>query len=912
MKKSDLLAGLNIVILTLSGHAVYAKMIAMSKDVTRLFGQFQPKKYILDMSVDPDNMTFHGSVIVNGQKTGRPSQRLIFHQNGLVVSKAHVTKHDKKGDHVVTIDRINNHKKFDEVRLHAASMMYPGHYTVTMEFSGSITRAMNGMYPCFFEYKDKKKKLIATQFESHHAREVFPCIDEPEAKAVFELKLTHPADVVALSNTPVARQEKVQSPKSKVESKSEPNISSSQVTTTFEPTPHMSTYLLAFVFGDLEYLEAKTKDEVVIRTYATPENIKHTRFALDVAVKCLEFYNDYFGIDYPLAKCDLIALPDFASGAMENWGCITFREATLLVDPKNSTLATKQYVALVIAHELTHQWFGNLVTMRWWTDLWLNEGFASWMEYLAVDHIFPDWNVWTQFAVDEQQQALKLDALEHTHPIEVAVHHPDEIRTIFDAISYSKGSSVINMLNQYLGPDAFRDGLRHYLSTHKYGNTDTVDLWKSLEEISGKPVQEFMHAWTSQSGFPLVNVTVDQSSIKLAQSRFFTNPNHKGADKSLWPIPILATAEAPDTLLTETSSFETQQYQNFKLNQGQSGFYRVTYNATHVQRLGELISQGHMSAIDRLGVLSDLFETAKAGKSSTVEALQFLTHFKHEDDYAVWDIIATVIGSMRLVMDDEKLRENMKPYIRQLVKLQLKRLGWDRQKTDSHFDQLLRPIILGLAASADEPSIVNHCQTLFDSIETVDEIAPELRSAASNQKIKRGMDIDPDLRGTVFGTIARLGGKTEFDKLLKLHNSSKLSEERVTIAAALTGFRQPELIKQSLGLITTDQVRLQDVSYWIAYSFLNRFARKQTWAWLKDKWVWLDENLGTDLAFYRMPIYAARVFSDETFIIEYETFFKPKLGPALDRSYRQGLEMLQWQSAWKQRSLKEVNNFFKT
>lgn len=871
------------------------KLYRMSKDVKRLYKEFQPKHYILEIDVDRDNMTFQGTVIINGKKSGRPSQRLTFHQQSLSITKTHVIKHDKTGDHDIAVDRINHHKSFDEVRLHTKEMLYPGNYTIRLEFNGKITRNMNGLYPCFFKHEGVEKKLIATQFESHHAREVFPCIDEPEAKATFELTLVSPSGEVALSNTPIKKQTTV----------------GKRMTTQFEHTPHMSTYLLAFAFGDLEYLESKTKDGVVVRAYATPDNVKFTDFALDVAVKCLEFFNDYFGIDYPLEKCDLIALPDFASGAMENWGCITFREHALLIDPDNSTLATKQYVALVVAHELAHQWFGNLVTMRWWTDLWLNEGFASWIEYLATDHLFPEWKVWTQFAVDEQQQALKLDSLEHTHPIEVAVHHPDEIRTIFDAISYSKGASVIHMLHEYLGRNDFQAGLKHYLETHKYGNTDTVDLWQSLEEISGKPVREFMHAWTSQSGYPLISAEVTDESIILTQSRFFTNSTHAEVEHELWPIPLLAGQDVPETLAGESVEFQMHDHHELKFNFGQSGFYRVSYNATHVQRLGELIRKGHLGPIDRLGVLIDLFESAKAGRSDTADALHFLTNFANEDDYAVWDSIANSIGNLRLVMNDEVLRESMKPYIRKLVAPQLKRLGWERQKSDSHFDQLLRPIILGLAASADEPDIVARCMELFARIDDVEDVAPELRSVASNGKVKRGIDIDPDLRGTVFGTVARLGGKTEFEKLLKLHNESALSEERTTIAAALTGFKQPELIERALDLIDTDTVRLQDVAYWIAYSFLNRHGRDQTWQWLRHHWGWLDKNLGSDLSFYRMPIYAARVYSDPKFIPEYNKFFKPKMSPSLDRSFKQGLEMLEWQSAWKTRSLSEVKTFFK-
>lgn len=868
----------------------------MGKSVKRLFTEFKPKHYILELDPDRDTERFSGSVIVAGHKTGRPSQRLTFHQVGLKITDAHITRHDKKGDQEIAVDRINNHNSKEEVRLHTAQMLYPGQYTVRLEFSGKITRPMNGVYPCFFEHDGQQKQLLATQFESHHAREVFPCIDEPEAKATFDLILHSVPGETVIANTPVKTQK----------------TKNSRQITTFETTPHMSTYLLAFVTGELDHLEAKTKSGTVVRTYATPDKVKLTQFALDVAVKTLDFYEEYFAIPYPLEKCDMIALPDFASGAMENWGCITYREHALLVDPDNTTLGTKQWVAMVVAHELAHQWFGNLVTMRWWTDLWLNEGFASWIEYLAVDHLFPDWHMWTQFIVDEQQQALKLDALEHTHPIEVPVNHPDEIRSIFDAISYSKGASVIHMLHEYLGPDIFRDGLRHYLNRHKYDNTDTVDLWQALEEISGKPVKDFMHAWTSQSGFPVVHVTVDEENVNLRQERLFVNPQHGKIEPELWPIPLLTyRQDDPEQFSTETTDFTVPDTHAFKLNQGQSGFYRTTYNASHLQHLGEQIKRGKLEPLDRLGILSDTFETAKAGESSTGDALQFLSNFSTETNYTVWDIISTALGSIRTVMNDEELRESMKPYTRKLIHAELERLGWHRAETDSHFDLLLRPIILGMAAAADEPWVIDHVKKLFAYIHETDDVDPELRTTITNKSLKRGGEIDPDLRGVVFGTIARLGGEDEFEKLVAMHNSSSLSDERLTLSAAITGFKQPKLIKKALDMINSDAVRLQDVAYWIAYSFLNRHARDATWQWVKDNWEWLEKNLGSDLSFYRMPVYVARVYSDESFIPDYKKFFEPKLSPALDRSYKQGLEMLEWQSAWKKRDLKEVKAFFK-
>ena len=502
--------------------------------VIRLYKQFRPSNYILDIVPNKDSMTFSGTVVITGKKTGPPSQRITLHQKGLKIhtySVTHIYKNERTN---VEVDRMNLQKSYDEVRLHSSGPMKAGIYEVRLEFSGVITRAMNGVYPCFFKDKEGEKKLIATQFESHHAREVFPCIDEPEAKATFDLSLTTPKGEVVIANTPVVSELEIDG----------------HIRSTFDQTPIMSTYLLAFVYGDMGYLESKTERGVVVRTYATPDNVQFTKFALDIAVKCLDYYSEYFDIDYPLAKCDMVALPDFASGAMENWGCITYREQALLVDPKNTSLPTKQYVAMVVAHELTHQWFGNLVTMEWWTDLWLNEGFASWFEYLAVDHLFPEWDMWTQFSVDEQQQALKLDALEHTHPVEVTVKHPDEIRTIFDAISYSKGASVIHMLYHYLGEKDFQKGLRSYLKDHSYKNTRTRDLWNSLENASSKPVKAFMDTWTSQSGYPILKVTDGDNGLTITQNRFFMNHANIKKDTSTWPVPLLTTnKEMPDYMI---------------------------------------------------------------------------------------------------------------------------------------------------------------------------------------------------------------------------------------------------------------------------------------------------------------------------------------------------------------------------
>ncbi|HSX44776.1 MAG TPA: M1 family metallopeptidase [Candidatus Saccharimonadales bacterium] len=867
----------------------------MAKGVPRLIKQFKPNHYILDLTLDKANQKFSGSVIIAGHKVGRPSNRLTFHQSHLKITACQITHHDKSGDQIIKIDRINHHKKFDEVRLHSNKPFYGGQYIIRLDFIGKITRSMNGLYPCFYEDDGTKKELLGTQFESHHAREVFPCIDEPEAKSTFDLTLNSPADELAISNMPIKNQQTTQS----------------GLITEFEQTPHMSTYLLAFVVGELSYKEAKTKQGVVVRTYATKHNIEFTEFALEIAVKMLDFYNDYFGINYPLPKCDLAALPDFAAGAMENWGLITFREHALLVDPANTSVGSKQYVAMVVAHELAHQWFGNLVTMRWWTDLWLNEGFASWIEYLAVDHLFPEWQMWTQFMVEEQQPALKMDALEHTHPIVMDINDPNEIRSIFDAISYNKGSSVIQMLHEYLGKDVFRDGLRHYLQTHKYNNTNTIDLWSALETISGKPVKQFMNSWTDRAGYPIIKANISEQTITLSQERFYSNPTHSDEASETWPIPLLSGhSQVPEQLDKTHFDFEIKDSGNLKFNQGSSGFYRVVYNATHLNRLGELIHRGKIGPVDRLGILSDSFEAAKAGYIATIDALALLEKFEHEDNSAVWEVMAANLGGIRMVMDNDKLREAMKPYTRQLVETQLSRLGWQTKSDESHFDRLLRPTILGLASVSDETKVVERALKLFKTMHQPEDISADLRQTPSRSQFRSGT-IDPDLRGVVYGTVARIGDKTDFNKLLDMHNATQSAEERLNLTAALTGFKQPALIKQALDLIKTDTVRLQDITYWVAYSFMNRHAKLSTWDWMVENWDWLKQNMGSDMSFYRFPIYSARSFSDLTFLKTYKQFFAKHNQPGMDRSINQGIEIIEWQAAWKERDLKLIKAYFK-
>lgn len=848
------------------------------KAVRRLYEQFHPEHYLLKISPDKAKMKFEGNVTITGQKTGRPSKRITFHAKDINIRSATIKLHDKKGDKDIEVSRMVKHKNYDEIRLHSNSMIYPGKYTINLQFSGDITKPMNGLYPCFYQSDDQEEIILATQFESHHAREVFPCIDEPEAKAVFDLILSAPKNETVLANTEIESKQKI----------------GDLIEVTFRPSPKMSTYLLAFVIGKLDHLEQKTKSGIVVKAFSSPENIQYCKFALQTAVDCLDFYNDYFSINYPLSKCDLVALPDFASGAMENWGLITFREQALIVDNKNTSLSMKQYVANVVAHELTHQWFGNLVTMRWWNDLWLNESFATLMSYVAIDKLYPQWQVWNDFIVSEQSQALKLDSLEHTHPINVVIRHPDEIRTIFDNISYEKGASVLYMLMKYIGEEYFQEGLKKYLSKHAYSNTESIDLWAAWEEASKKPIANYMDSWTTQAGYPIVKLVNTDNQVKISQQRFYLNPK---ANKELtnWPIVLFSNNNLGKDIIynqEELINYHSKEDNPLILNHNRQGFYRVIYDDTNINKLIDAIKTNEVNELNRQGILGDSIEAAKAGNLSTVSALKLLHAYNKEDKLSVWEVIASSLGSIRSVMDDDKLRELMNPQIAKLIEEQYIKLGFIENKDETIFDKLLRPIILSLATTSEIKNAVEECFNLFNN--------------------RQKLAINPEIRGVVYTTVARNGDEKIFNQLLKMHNLSNNSEEKITIAAALTNFKQSSLINLALSKITSKDVRMQDAAYWISYSFSNRFAKNITWQWIKDHWDWLEKNLGNDLSFYMMPRYVAKAYSDEKFIPEFKSFFDQHISNSLIRPLNQAIETITWQSEWKKRDLKEIKDYFKS
>jgi len=858
----------------------------MGKNVTRLFEQFQPESYDLALKPDPKTMKFSGTVTIRGRKTGRPAKRLTFHQKGLKITSASIVKNDKKGAQTLAVARINNQASFDEVRLHAADMVYPGDYTVTMAFSGEITRPMNGIYPCFFKHDGQDKKLIATQFESHHAREAFPCVDEPEAKAVFNLTLTTPAGETVISNTPA----KAKSAKGKWQQ------------TTFETTPRMSTYLLAFVFGEMGYTEAKTKSGITVRAYATPDNVDQTEHGLQVAVRGLEFFIDYFGVPYPLEKLDMVALPDFSVGAMENWGLITFRETTMLADPETSSIESKQLVALVVCHELSHQWFGNLVTMKWWDDIWLNESFANLMEYRSVEALYPEWQIWEQFVSHETGSAKRRDSLTDVQPVKGEVHHPDEIHTLFDpSIVYAKGGSVLYMLLNYIGEDAFRAGLKQYFEKHRYGNTVATDLWQALGTASRHDITGFMKDWLYRPGYPLVNVDWQpgDKAMKLEQRRFLSNPAIKQTDTEPWQVPLASTWPLAEPLLAEPSATnaisQVKAGQPLLLNHdGHSYFLPHYVQAAHLQQIVKAIKEDKVDSIDRLLLLDNYTMLQRGGVSDTTELLELLRAYEHEAGESVWGAMAAAIGeARRLIEGDEAGEDKLDGLILQLVLPVAKELGWEDRPGDSAQTLRLRGLAQIIASGAKAQPVIDEALRRFAAF-------------------SKPADLPSSTRSVIYHIAARHGSDADFSKLLKAYRSTQNADDRDELASGLTGTKTPKHYKQLLGLLTGEEIRRQDLMHWFAWLLRNRYSRTSAWQWLVENWDWIEQEFASEKSYGFFARFVGSVFSREAELKQFLDFFEPKKSVvALNRDITLGEAEIRSRIAWRQRNETAVKTWLK-
>lgn len=840
----------------------------------RLPYHIRPERYKIMLKPDLENFIFEGEETIY-LTLEKPTKKITLHSIDLEIESVEWMYRSRE----TWAGKISYEKAAETATFSFPKNLETGKGELKLKFKGILNDKMRGFYRSRYEHDGAVKHMATTQFESTDARRAFPCFDEPSQKAIFDVTLMVPAHTTVISNT--------------IESNVWEHKSGLKVVE-FEPTPKMSTYLLAFIVGEFEYVEGKTKDVVLVRVFTTPGKKEQAKFALDVAIKCLEFYNNYFDIGYPLPVLDLIAIPDFAAGAMENWGAVTYRESTLLIDEEKSSAGNKQWVALVIAHELAHQWFGNLVTMEWWTHLWLNEGFASFIEYLAIDHIFPKWDIWTQFVSQEMGMALSLDALKNTHPVEVEVGHPAEISEIFDKVSYSKGASILRMLHEYLGAKDFQRGLQHYLKKHSYANAQTEDLWKALEEISRKPVGKIMANWTSKSGHPVISVKekVKSKKLELTQSRFFSSPISKeeSKDKTVWSIPLgIMNQESrikKKTFLMDRKTINIDKPKSgwIKLNAGETSVVRVDYPRHYLKNLEEAVRERELSAPDRLGLIRDTFDLAQAGGSPTTLALELAQSYQDEGDYTVWTELTSKLNQLDSLLAYGSFYEQFRKYGRQIYGGVASKMGWEKRKEEKHTDSLLRAIVLYKLGSFGDLETIKKAQSLF---------------------VKK---VDPNLRGVVYNLVAENGGQEEWNTLVKMYKDEDNQQEKERIGRSLGLFKNKTLLKKTLDFSISKFVRSQNSLQIIASVWGNSNGRYLAWQFVKSNWKLLKERYAGGHYFTRVFIPAGE-FTKVSDAKDIEGFVKKNPVPEAKRTIAQALEQIYSNAEWLKRDREGIRKF---
>jgi aminopeptidase N len=834
--------------------------------VQRLINQFVPINYKLLLNLNRLDRTFNGISTIQG--TTQPGfNSIILHSKDLNIES--IVFDDKNADFSYSNDDtlIINHPDINT-----------GKHTVTISFSGKITDSMHGLYPCYYEFNGIKKELLATQFESHYAREVFPCIDEPAAKATFDVTLITENNITLLGNMPIKDQ----------------FSKNNKLTTTFETTPIMSSYLLAWVVGDLHKKSGKTKSGTEVNIWATPAQPDNSLdFALDIAIRSIDFYNEYFDTAYPLPKSDHVALPDFSSGAMENWGLVTYREMALLADPKTTSISSRHYIASVIAHELSHQWFGNLVTMEWWNDLWLNESFATLIEYIAIDELEPTWNMWQDFNSHEVIISLRRDSLDGVQPVQMNVNHPDEIDTLFDsAIVYAKGARLLQMLYHYIGEKAFRAGLKEYFRVHAYKNTSAHDLWLAFKNVSNKEIESFMNKWISQPGFPVLHVSQYDNKILLSQNRLANKLNIPSG--TLWPIPLNSNDKnMPELLETRSLTIEyPNEKQPLRFNVGNYAHFITHYDSNLVKMIIEQLDTGNLNPIDRLQLLNEQHILANIGIISNAELIPLLNSFKDESIESIWNIISSIFGELiKIITTDETSELKLQLLAKKITIKQYDRLGWNSKLNEPEEDTKLRSTILGLMLFSEDPDIISFALKIFHST-PIENLNPELRIIYLTAAIRHENKTD------------------DIDNLIRIYQKTDLADLKQDICAGLTSTRDEITISKLLDLIqNTSIIRTQDTARWIIYLIRNKYSRIQTWQWIRDNWEWINKTFSGDKSLDEYPRYIATALSTPEQLDEYMEFFKPmQTNLALNRVIEIGINEIKNRIDMIERDSESVKN----
>lgn len=795
----------------------------------RLFSQFQPEHYDIqwDLRQAKSARLIRGTATIRGQHLAAEPIRL--HAKDLQIEETTVNGQAVKtstDNDILILDNTDD-----------------GPVQITIKFSLALTDAMHGIYPCYYEHQGQKRELYATQFESHHAREAFPCVDEPESKATFAISILSNEPVV-LSNMPVISQQE----------------SSEGTLTTFEQTPRMSTYLAAFVAGDLQRTTTATKSGVEVNVYATPaQSADSLNWALQHAAQTIDFFDEYFGVPYPLPKSDHVALPDFSSGAMENWGLVTYRETALLADPATASVSTRQYIATVIAHELSHQWFGNLVTMKWWNNLWLNESFATLMEYLATDALHPDWRQWDEFANNEGVAALRRDSIDGVQPVQTDVSSPAEISALFDgAIVYAKGGRLLRMMQLWIGDEAFRAGLKQYFTRFKYSNTTGDDLWECLSQASGKDVGALMNTWISQPGYPVVYALLDNGELTLRQEQFFTGP-HQPSDR-LWPIPLDANDQRLPKILKEREQRLSPAPDGLLLLNHQNASHFITcYDDALRARILQAIASGTLTPSQRAQYLNEQILLARGGLIASSTLVEALAAFQNESDQTVWEIISLAISDLKKFVDqDEAAEKLLRRLSGKLARRQFERLGWNKHPGELESGSKLRAAIIDCMLYSEDAAAISTARQLYQDTPLA--------------------ELSADLRPSIIGAAVRYSDQPAdiVSQLLEAYQATQSADLRSDIAAGITATRDAEQLARLIGLLTnTDIIRSQDTVRWFVDLLRNRYGREAAWRWMRSQWSWIEQTFASDKSHDYFPRYAAMLLMTRQQLAEYREFFTP-------------------------------------
>jgi puromycin-sensitive aminopeptidase len=750
-----------------------------------------PSRYDLVLEPDLDAGTFTG-VVEAAVDVAEPVTEIVLNANELRLHDATLTAGDGR---TVEVAKILTDEEAERATIALVETADPGPWSLRIAFAGELNPRLTGFYRSTYQDDGHRRVIGTTHFEATDARRAFPCWDEPDLKAAFGITIVVKEGLLAVSNGPEIGREK---------------LDDGRVRIRFADTMPMSTYLAAWVVGPLEATPPTDASGVPVRVVHVPGKGDLTPFAIETSVHSLNWFSDYYGIPYPEAKLDNVAIPDFAQGAMENVGCITYREQVLLVDPERATREERVDIAETVAHEIAHMWFGDLVTMRWWNGIWLNEAFATFMSMLAVDAYRPDWGIWNDF-IRQRTSALEVDALETTRPIEYEVRSPDDASGMFDTLTYVKGGAVLRMLEQWLGAERFRAGIRRYLRKHAYGNTETHDLWDALEEETGEPVRRIMDAWIFQPGYPAISVALDGSKIRFTQQRFIPS---RGDDPTTWPVPLMVRQvaggeERVDRILIETDGAELDLLGPDAVvvaNAGSASFVRVWYDDEPRSRVAEAMDV--LSPIERYALVDDAWAAVVAGRSSVGSFLDLVRGLTEESDLRVWQAILTGLGWLDRFIEGEP-RERLRAFVRELLRPAVDRLGWEPDEGEGDLTRALRGQLV---------------QSL------------ELELAAEG---------DPQLLQAAVEAVATEGSAEDLDRFWERYRGASTPQEEERYLFATARFPGEPEIDRVLRASVGDEVRTQDAPYLLARATTNRQHGPHVWRFIADRWEELQERFAS-------------------------------------------------------------------